>query len=1009
MTGIGMAARETQANWGTTGQFPMWIEAATGAETQFTYNFSYGLVSSQTDPNGLGTSWAYNDGFGRLTQETRPDSTYTTWGYTLYSGTDPTPRMVMTVQPHDTAGHVISTTTQELDMLDRPYLTQTELIDGSTDTIMQRSYDALGRVISDQEPYEGATVGAVTYSYDLLNHLYQKTRTIQGGTATTTYQHAGRTTAIEDADGNAKTLVADVNGWLRETKDATGYAIILGYDAAGSHVLTTDNQGNGPSNPLWSGTVAYGIGPFTTEAADADLGTWRYTIDALGEPTAWTDAKAQNFSAKYDALSRMTDRYEPDLYSHWTWGTSAAAHNIGQLQSACTGTGVSPTVCSSSGYSESETYDLAGRPYQRSITIPADATYTYTQTYNIDGLPDTLTYPVSTSGYALALKYGYAYGLLQSITATSESPNVTLWTANTMDAFGQYSKETLGNGVVVNHGFDPFRGLPQSITAGVGGGAALQDNSYLFDAVGNLIERQDINAGTTENVHYDSLNRLGYTVGDTNTQMSYDAMDRIATWELSGATTNVNNYTTQQSGCTYYANAQPHAVREDTQGAFNVSYCYDANGNLTTESATGTVLRSTTWTSFNQPAAIVFGSGYSDLLYDQNHQRFEQFASYSGSQEVTEYIGGLTEKMTNSTGTAYRYYIPAGNNFVVYNRWTNGTNAIDYATRDNIDSTAVITDKNGALLVAAKFAALGMTDNTPAQQATIASVTRHKFTGQEGLDSVYLVDMNGRIYTSSGSRFISPDPRIPNPLNTLDYDRYTYASDNPLTYNDPTGFDAQCGSGGGKCDQDKGNIQQGTPPGPTPPPTEPWPGPTIYVPGLYPPTPVSLLEIYIPVFSETFASLLSGAVGSGSLAGQQQTDSCSTPGVYVCQQPQKPNECPSGAQPSRQNNPHVGRNIAGGMLAFGTIGATIYTAVALANMEDGGGEFMLALRAAQLARNGETMVNTADALTYLARGGGLTDAGIAAFSGGAVAAPFGAATGAYLTQSTCPVTGSPGK
>lgn len=46
------------------------------------------------------------------------------------------------------------------------------------------------------------------------------------------------------------------------------------------------------------------------------------------------------------------------------------------------------------------------------------------------------------------------------------------------------------------------------------------------------------------------------------------------------------------------------------------------------------------------------------------------------------------------------------------------------------------------------------------------------------------------------------------------------------------------------------------------------------------------------------------------------------------------------------------------MLAFG-IGATIYTAIALANMEDGGGELMLGLRTAQLARNGETF-NAAD-------------------------------------------------
>src|SRR6185437_7995015 len=40
----------------------------------------------------------------------------------------------------------------------------------------------------------------------------------------------------------------------------------------------------------------------------------------------------------------------------------------------------------------------------------------------------------------------------------------------------------------------------------------------------------------------------------------------------------------------------------------------------------------------------------------------------------------------------------------------------------------------------------------------------------------------------------------------------------------------------------------------------------------YPLTPISLMEIYVPGFSGMFASLFSGVLGSGSLAGQQQTN-----------------------------------------------------------------------------------------------------------------------------------------
>jgi RHS repeat-associated protein len=193
-----------------------------------------------------------------------------------------------------------------------------------------------------------------------------------------------------------------------------------------------------------------------------------------------------------------------------------------------------------------------------------------------------------------------------------------------------------------------------------------------------------------------------------------------------------------------------------------------------------------TWTSYNQPYSLSASGSSSQFFYDHNHQRWKQIASYSGATETTEYIGGLLEKMTNSSGTAYRYYVSAGNNLIVYNRWVSGNNAVYYVTKDHIGSSAVITDLNGALVVSEKFAALGWNENTSTQQATIASVTRHGFTGQEGLDNLGMVNMNGRVYVPSGSMFISPDPHTNDPSNTLSYNRYAYVNYNPLRYSAAT-------------------------------------------------------------------------------------------------------------------------------------------------------------------------------------------------------------------------------
>jgi RHS repeat-associated protein len=91
---------------------------------------------------------------------------------------------------------------------------------------------------------------------------------------------------------------------------------------------------------------------------------------------------------------------------------------------------------------------------------------------------------------------------------------------------------------------------------------------------------------------------------------------------------------------------------------------------------------------------------------------------------------------------------------------------------------------------AVRLAALGWNENTSAEQATMANVTRHEFTGHEGLDNagLWMVNMNGRIYIPSGSMFLSPDPFISDPGNTQSYNRYSYVNNNPLTLTDPSGF-----------------------------------------------------------------------------------------------------------------------------------------------------------------------------------------------------------------------------
>jgi len=69
-----------------------------------------------------------------------------------------------------------------------------------------------------------------------------------------------------------------------------------------------------------------------------------------------------------------------------------------------------------------------------------------------------------------------------------------------------------------------------------------------------------------------------------------------------------------------------------------------------------------------------------------------------------------------------------------------------------------------------------------------SAVTDRGFTGQEHLDEVGLIHLNGRVYDPLLGRFVSADPFIQDPANLQSYNRYTYGFNNPLAAADPTGY-----------------------------------------------------------------------------------------------------------------------------------------------------------------------------------------------------------------------------
>jgi RHS repeat-associated protein len=438
-------------------------------------------------------------------------------------------------------------------------------------------------------------------------------------------------------------------------------------------------------------------------------------------------------------------------------------------------------VSTSPAYSETYTYDSAGRQSATTISV-GGITYTYNTTYDTTGQVSQIQYPTSTAATRFAVQYTYQRGQLQQVQEkTGGTSGPIFWQATTQNARGQITKDQLGNGIIRTKAFDAVTGWQANIQAGVGGGAALLNQSYAYDLVGNVTQRQDSNAGLTESFYYDDLYRLSSSQlnGTTNLTVNYDAMG------------NITNRSDVASGATWaYHPTKKHAVQ--TAGAN--SYGYDANGNMTSRAGS-----SIAWTSYNYASSMPVPGGTATFSYGGNRNKIISAMPHpdGGLIETTYTIGNLLEKSTRGSAEDWRHYVKAnGETVAIVSRKSSGVNTTNYTLRDIQGSPAVIASSTGSVVQQQSYSAFGAPRNgttwsgtlSTADQTTMANISRQGYTDQTMIGFGGLIHMNGRIQDSITGRFLSPDPYIPHPGMTQSYNRYAYVRNNPMTLIDPSGF-----------------------------------------------------------------------------------------------------------------------------------------------------------------------------------------------------------------------------
>ena len=429
-----------------------------------------------------------------------------------------------------------------------------------------------------------------------------------------------------------------------------------------------------------------------------------------------------------------------------------------------------------SGFGQVLSYDSYGRPTGAGTTFDGEM---YAQSTTYDSFGRVLE-KRDAAGASSGVRYLYnEHSYMNAIQDLKSS--LEWYRVNSMDARGNTVVQTVG-GLKTTRYYDPLTGFLESLVTGIAG-SNIQDLGYDWDEVGNLTSRTDKSTGTTlvETFGYDGLNRVtSATVGSQSDQYRYNGLGNIT------SKTGVGSYTYGQNG------AGMHAVTHTSIG--NISYQYDANGNMTSGSG-----RTLVYSTFDKPTRIEKNGHTTQFQYDVNRSRYKRVdTDKNNDTTITRYVAGV-EFITRPNGDKeIKRYINGVAIDTTTTKSGGGTeNSVQLLFKDHLGSIHTIMDGNTmTVLQRQSFDPFGQRRNPTNWEDLLDSqlsnfntnFTTRGFTGHEQLDQVGLIHMNGRVYDPKLGRFLQADPFVQAVGNTQNFNRYSYVLNNPLNTVDPSGY-----------------------------------------------------------------------------------------------------------------------------------------------------------------------------------------------------------------------------
>lgn len=541
------------------------------------------------------------------------------------------------------------------------------------------------------------------------------------------------------------TYESDALGNITSIEDPLGNTLSYTYNSTGSFKTVV---GNG-------GTLSnfYNDAGIDTTSTDPSLGTMEQRVNAFGQPTWIKDGKGNEFDFSYDTLYRVTRKENSHNSSeYYSISYVASGNGKGQVSSKSYTDGKLTTTLS-------YTYDTHGRVKTESKLIGSKI---HTLSYRYDGYGrlDSIT---DSNGKQFDYRYDNL-GYMNKIYFEGD----LIWELTEQDLTER--SENLGSNISVTSSFNSF-GQLTSIESG-----DLFDMSYSFcDTTGNLLSR-------TQRI----FNESGTCIDTLSESFTYDDLDRLL--QITGPVdTLVINFDSSIK------------ERIDSKSDAGEEYKYSASNKFqltSIDSATSLLTNrpnmSISYTSFSKVDTIVEGDYLINFDYGPNAERVKMEVKYKdtlqytryyfGSYELTEYPGEDDEKKT---------WFSSGSGIFGFNRVIDTSDHNFYILKDHLGSVMTVANEDGGAEEFFSYDAWGRrrNDSTWVYDSTMkVEYTSRGYTGHEHIDETCLINMNGRVYDPMVGLFLSPDPILQEPLNPLNYNRYTYVLNNPLKYTDPSGY-----------------------------------------------------------------------------------------------------------------------------------------------------------------------------------------------------------------------------